>query len=277
MNQCIQAAESMFNMSIPAPAISPLKRKSIGDASDQAFKKQAVGSPGDASPYSSIPRNVGTHSPGVAQPVNIQPRPNGFPPPTLGNITPVTPISQNVILPPRRRGRPPKAETLARQGASQSSHYAPISPAPIAPSPVQPIAPRLQSPGPSPGSAYQVWSAAGPDAKSKKKRSQPAGDRQLTLPDTVPRTVHPALNSDPDARQTSGPVTEYPEWRSRAPALEPLQGGHGPATKGPTLPPILPPPPSPNAVVEERSRSRETSTPVPLEPTRQGGHAATVD
>ncbi|KAK0646282.1 hypothetical protein B0T16DRAFT_390740 [Cercophora newfieldiana] len=271
MNQCLRAAEAMFNMAIPPPAISPLKRKSISDMGDHASKKQAIGSPGEASQYA-IPRNVSTQSPGLGQPVNIQPRPNGYPPPTLTPSTPITPISQNVVLPPRRRGRPPKAETLARQGAQQPAHYPPISPAPIAPSPVPHLAPRPPSP------SYQVWSATPPEAKSKRKGRQSAGDKQLPLPETVPRTIHGAPSSEPDTRQIGGPSTEYLDWRERPPVREPFRGGPSPIPRESTLPPILPPPRSPQPPLEGAARAREPPTSTSLEQqTRQGGHAAAVN
>ena len=263
MNQCLRAAEAMFNMPIPLPAFSPLKRKSIGEMGDHASKKQAVGSPGEASPYA-IPRNVSTHSPGIGQPVNIQPRPNGYPPPTHTPNTPITPISQNVVLPPRRRGRPPKAETLARQGAPQPAHYPAISPAPIAPSPVQNIAPRPPSPGP----AYQVWSATPPETKLKRKGRQSGGDKQLPLPETVPRTIHGTPSSDPDTRQMAGPNPEYLDWRERASTQEPFRGGPSPIPRESTLPPILPPPRSPQPPIDGGLRVREPPTTTSLEQTR---------
>lgn len=279
MNQCLRAAESMFNMPIQPPTITPLKRKSIGDIGDHAPKKQVLGSPGEASPYA-IPRNVSTQSPGLGQPVNIQPRPNGFPPPTLPPNAPITPISQSVVLPPRRRGRPPKAETLARQSAPQTAHYTPISPAPIVPSPIQAIAPRPQSPGP----AYQVWPAAPPDPKSKKKGRQTASDKQLPPPETVPRTLQSAPGSETGTRQTVGPSAEYVDWRERTSGREPAQRPSVLAARElsrelplPPISPSMPPPRSPQPPLEPGTQARETPTTTSLEQTRQGGHMATVN
>ncbi|KAK5652485.1 hypothetical protein OQA88_10387 [Cercophora sp. LCS_1] len=275
MNQCIRAAESMFNMPMVPPAISPLKRKSIGDIGDHISKKQAVASPGEVSPFT-MARNVSTQSPGLGHPVNIQPRPNGYAPSVLPPTAQVTPISQNVVLPPRRRGRPPKAETLARQSGSQPGHYPPISPAPIAPSSVQAIAPRPQSPGS--GSAYQVWSAAAaPETKAKKKGRQPAGDRQLPPPETVPRTVQGTSSAEADTRQVPGPNTEYHEWRGGPSARELLQGGSSSGQLGPSLPPILPQPRSPQPPLEGAHRAREPPTTTSLEQARPGSHTATVN
>lgn len=271
-------------MSIPPPAILSLKRKSVSDLGDHASKKQAVGSPGE-SPYA-VPRTVGTQLPGAGQPINIQPRPNGYPPLALNTPnTPITPITQNVVLPPRRRGRPPKAESLARQSVSQTAHYQPISPAPIAPSPASAPAftPRPHSPAP----AYQVWSATPPEPKSKRKGRPPAGDKPLPL-EAVPRTVHPTPASETDAKQVAtGSRTEYSDWSERVAARE--QPQLGPARRDAPLPPMntsLPlPPRSPQPLIEARvhTHTRETpgtasTTPTanPLEPTRQGGHAATA-
>jgi len=273
MNQCLRAAEAMFNLTIPPPAISPLKRKSFSELSDHIPKKQAIGSPGEGSPYA-IPRNPNTQSPGLGQPVNIQPRPNGFPPHTLTPGTAITPISQNVVLPPRRRGRPPKAETLARQGVQQPSHYPPISPAPIAPSPVQYIAPRPPSPGP----AYQVWSATPAEAKAKKKLHAITDDKSPSS-ETVPRTIRSTPSSEPDARQTGGSNTDsYHDWRERASAREPFRGVPSPASRDTTLPPILQPSRSPQAPLEGAQRPREPPTATTLEQqTRPGGNTATVN
>jgi len=244
-------------MQIQPPTISPLKRKSISEMAEHASKKQVLGSPGDASPFA-IARNVNTQSPGLGQPVSIQPRPNGYPPPTLTPSTPITPLSQNVVLPPRRRGRPPKAETLARQGASQPTHYPPISPAPLAPSPAQPLAPRPPSPGPS----YQVWSAAPQEPKAKRKGRHPASDKQLPPPETIPRTLHGTPGSESDTRQVAGLSAEYGDWRDR------------PSAGRDTLPAILPLPRSPQP---PGVPAREPPTTTSMEQTRQGGHTAAVN
>ena len=283
MNQCLRAAEAMFNMSIPPPTISPLKRKSFGELGDHPSKKQAVGSPGDASPYG-LPRNISTQSPGVAVPVNIQPRPNGLPAANAPTNMP-NPISQNVVLPPRRRGRPPKAETLARQGLPQLAHYAPISPAPIAPLPVQQaIAPRHQSPAP----AYH-WSptTAARDTKAaKKKGRQSGGDKQLSPPESVPRTLHPAPHAEADPRQDMRPASsgqrstgEHSDWRETVSGPTHSPGSGRRETQLPPMHTLPPPPPSPQPPLERGPQMREpppTSTPG-LDQARHGSHAGTVN
>lgn len=282
MNQCLRAAEAMFNMSIPPPTISPLKRKSFSEMGDHPSKKQAVGSPGDASPYG-LPRNVNTQSPGVALPVNIQPRPNGFPAANAPTNTP-DPISQNVVLPPRRRGRPPKAETLARQGLAQPAHYPPISPAPIAPSPAQQaIAPRHQSPAP----AYH-WSptTAARDTKPKKKGRQSGGDKQPSPPESVPRTLHPAHHAEADPRHDMRPASsgqrstgEHSDWRETVSGPTHPQGSGRRETQLPPMQTLPPPPLSPQPPLERGPQTREpppTST-TGLDQARHGGHAGTVN
>ena len=270
-------------MSIPAPTISPLKRKSFSEMVDHPSKKQAVGSPGDASPYG-IPRNVNTQSPGVVHPVNIQPRLNGFPTVNVPANSP-NPISQNVVLPPRRRGRPPKAETLARQGVAQQAHYAPISPAPIAPSPVQAIAPRPQSPAPS----YQVWSptTTAPETKVKKRARQSGSDKQLPPAEMVPRTLHPTHHAEVEPRQDMRPASsghrsagEHSDWRETVSGPTHPPGTLGSGRREPQLPPIhtLPPPRSPQPPTERGPHSRETPpTTTGLDQARPGSHAGTVN
>lgn len=263
MHQCIRATENMFNTPFQPPAISPLKRRSFGDIGDHAPKKRALESPGESSPYA-LPRSINTQSPGIGQhPVNIQPRPNGYPPPTLTPSTPITPITHSVVLPPRRRGRPPKAESLARQSASQT--YQPISPAPIAPSPVQPIAPRPSSPV----SAYQVWSANPQEPKPKKRGRQSASDKQPPQ-EAVPRTVQGTPGSEADTRQAAGPL-DYHDWRDRPPRADPSQPSPGPAPRE-QLPPmssLLSPHRTPLPPFDGSVHGREPPTTTgPLEPTR---------
>ena len=244
MNQCLRAVENMVNMPIPQPIISPLKRRSVGDAGDHAAKRQVVGSPGELSPYPMI-RPASAQPLGQGRPVDIKPRSNGLPPLNLTPNATMNPISQNFVLPPRRRGRPRKAETLAHQGAPQMAHYPPISPAPIAPSPVQAIAPRPQSPA----AAYQVWSATSEDSKSKKKGRQTLGGKPPLQSETVPRTVQGGSAPETDSRQMAVPSAEYGDWRERSSGREPAQRPTAPAPRElprelqlPPISPSLPPP-----------------------------------
>ncbi|KAK3333138.1 hypothetical protein B0T19DRAFT_117750 [Cercophora scortea] len=255
MRQCYRAAEAMFNTPIPAPVISPLKRRSVGDLSEHASKRQAVASPGEApSPYA-MPRNIGMQLP------SIQPRPNGYP-----SINPPAPAPTPSVVPPRRRGRPPKAETMARQNISQIIQYQPISPAPIAPSSGQAMAPQPHSPGPGGYPGYQI--AGVPDSKSKKRGRQSGPERQI-LPETVPRTVQGTSSSEAGARPAAA---EYYDWREDREQRR--NSGPGPVPLEPPIAPHhqLPPPRSPHPPL---AHARETAS-APVEQPNQETPAAAV-
>ncbi|KAK3692904.1 hypothetical protein B0T22DRAFT_30480 [Podospora appendiculata] len=256
MNQCLRAAEAMFNTPIPAPAISPLKRRSVGDLNEHVSKKQAVASPGEASSPYAMPRNFSMQLP------SIQPRPNGYPP-----MNPPVPAPAPTVVPARRRGRPPKAETMARQNTSQIIQYQPISPAPIAPSSGQAMAPQPQSPGPGGYPGYQIVGVS--DPKSKKRGRQSGPERQI-LPETVPRIVQGTSGSETGARQAAA---EYYDWREDREQRR--NSGPGPVPLEPPIAPHhqLPPPRSPHPSL---ARARETTT-TPLEQPNQETPAAVPD
>ena len=218
MNQCIRTAESMFNMPFAPPLIMPLKRQSIVDIDDHISKKQAVVSHGDLSPYA-IPRGFGGQAAGVPQPVNIQPRPNGY--------VPLPPKPRKSVASPtvaptgRRRGRPSKAESLARQTASQIMPYQPITPAPITPSHGPTGTPQPHSPGYGVYSGHQISSASLSDPKPNKSGGRQGGatDKRPPPLENIPRTVQGGPGSAEVAHGQgmtgSGPPPEagYRDWR----------------------------------------------------------------
>ncbi|KAH7631636.1 hypothetical protein B0T09DRAFT_106260 [Sordaria sp. MPI-SDFR-AT-0083] len=195
VNQCIQAYSSMVSRpSFQRPILSPQKRNSVDDSEDHYAKRRAVG-PAEERPLYSPMRSYG-HQPfptPIAQPVNIQPRPNGLPSP---GIPP--PLTSTLSAAPtgRKRGRPKKDESRARQNMPQPNQ--PIAPAPaVAPSPrtavstSQPLSPL--STGYHNSGLYRyspVTSPYDPVAASK------SGQHSLPHPESsVPRTLHMTSSS----------------------------------------------------------------------------------
>lgn len=255
MNQCLHAAEIMFNMPMPPPVISPLKRKSLGDLPDHFSKRQAVASPGEASPRAIQPA-IGT------QPVNIQPRPNGYNAAPLAPSPPVSATPYNPA-PTRRRGRPPKSV----QNTWQVSTYPPISPAPIAPSPAPVTAPQPHSPSVRAPLAFQAPPQMPSDQRSKKR----------PLLDILPRPAPGAQGSDPALRSLM-PGGEHQDKRvdtsrrggSRAQTAEPGTRETPASAHSPIQ--ILPRPRSPHPHPSSREPiARPGSTGPALEPLKREG------
>ncbi|KAM7223817.1 hypothetical protein V8F06_000833 [Rhypophila decipiens] len=308
MKQCIHAAEVMFNAHVPPPTISPLKRRSIGDISEHAPKRQAIASPGEMSPYL-IPRAVNAH-PGAAsqqqqyqhhhqqqqqqqqqQPINIQPRPNGYP---SSNQPPPMPAAA-VAPTARRRGRPPKAESSRQNNQIRIMPYQPITPAPLAPSPraaTAPTAPQPHSPGPGPLSLYQISPGGSlSDPKLKRKGHQEGSDQYLP-PESVPRAAQRSTPSNEDVgyhrHQAPASESEYhTEWReaARSHREDQLRRSSGPILLEPPLtphsnpglhPPLSPhPPPSPHhSTLGMGHQAREASTTTEIQRTHRESHSA---
>ncbi|KAK3375104.1 hypothetical protein B0H63DRAFT_267268 [Podospora didyma] len=284
MNQCLYAAETMFNMQIPPPAIQPLKRKSLGDLGDHIPKKLAAIHPtlGDTAPYA-VPRNFGLQPAGAVQPVSIQPRPAGYTPIAQAPNPPSSgPTPSSAPPAGRRRGRPPKVDAT-RQNPPQMIAYQPITPAPIAPSPgPQNIAPQPRSPGPSqaPGghALYQIQTTSIPELKPKRKGRPSAVDKQ-SLPETPPGTAGGPSSSETCSRPSDGPATKYQDWREIAPRRE-HDANSGPIPREPPLPSMNSPlPPSRNlhAALGVGTHVRETTSTTLEQQARQGGHTAVVN
>ncbi|KAL2017686.1 hypothetical protein VTK56DRAFT_1846 [Thermocarpiscus australiensis] len=276
MSQCLHAAEVMFNTPMPPPIISPLKRRSVGDLAEHGSKRRAVASPGDTSP--SGPSHSANVQPAVTtQPVNILPRPNGYPTTTLvssstGSAMPIIPVQTG-----RRRGRPPKAV----QNTWQVSTYPPLSPAPIAPSPAPTIAPQPHSPGLGATPAYQALPHGPPDPKMNKR----------PLPEIAPRPAQGVQSLEPAARSPLGPGREYQDRREE-PLLREYYHAQSaePAAREPSssahTPRILPRPLSPHShsswreparpALTEPTDFREISPATPLEPMKNESHATTA-
>jgi hypothetical protein len=236
-------------MHFPPPTMPSLKRKSFDDISEHMSKRQAVASPTESQPYSSS-RSFGSVQPASIQPVNIQPRPsqNGYTgSPSISSPLVPTPTNSSGGT-GRKRGRPSKAdkEAWARQNASQSTGYTPISPAPIAPLPGPPAPPQTYSPGPNTAapSAYPAPTAnAAPatpagsatETKGKKRGRAQAPTTSAAVSPVVPKQEHPETVSHTDPRTCSSDPTEQhhaalPErldWRDKIreqiPAPAPLE------------------------------------------------------
>jgi hypothetical protein len=237
MSQCLHAAEAMFQVPMPPPVISPLKRKSLGDLPDYVSKRQAIASPDEVSPRGFIPGPGIQPAPG-AHPVSIQPRPNGYVPgpPVLAPAVSASPYNPTPTS--RKRGRPPKAI----QNTWQVSTYQPITPAPAAPSPATTAAPQPHSPGVH--AHHGAYSTHGmPDPRARKR----------ALPEIAPRPV-----VEPLVRSPAVPGADYQNWRDETARKEYY---HGQAAEpeirerfSSTYTPILPRPRSPLPPMRELPR-----------------------
>jgi hypothetical protein len=246
MSQCLHAAEAMFNTPMPPPPmISPIKRKSQGDLEDYAPKRQAVESPGELSPRGF---SLGPNIQSATQPVNIQPRPNGYAPAPLPPLGPAPAVSASPYNPTptgRRRGRPPKSV----QNTRQVSTYPSIAPSPAASSGSQPHSPGLHG-APPPQSAAQGPS----DPKQKKK----------ALPDIAPRPVQGGPNSESAIRSPAVPGADYQSWREETSRRDyyQVQSSEPASRERPSsaYPPILPRPRSPYPLPPPGESARPAST-----------------
>ncbi|KAK4192072.1 hypothetical protein QBC35DRAFT_262475 [Podospora australis] len=271
MNQCLRAAENMFNTPMPPPLISPLKRKSFSDITDHFAKRQAIASPSEPPP-SGMSYPPSAYAP---QQVNIQPRPNGQGhQPSLSNPPAPAPATGPTPYPgpPRRRGRPPKSES--RQGNWQvTTPYPPITPAPAPLAPAPASAPVLAPQPNSPSFRVQPpYRYSMPDPKTGKK----------LLPEIAPRPPH-GVPLDPPMRSPTVPGSaggEYQERRDEGHRMEPPHSQSRQPMREITLPPhppVLPPPRSPHPQHQhhplDAPRPRETPPTTPREPLKQESHA----
>ncbi|KAK3391855.1 hypothetical protein B0T20DRAFT_488850, partial [Sordaria brevicollis] len=195
VRQCINAYNSMVRpSSFQRPMPSPQKRPSVDDSEDHYAKRRAVGPAEDRPPYSPMRPAYGQQpfpTP-LVQPVNIQPRPNGLPSP---GVPPAPPSTLNAAPTGRKRGRPKKDESRARQNMPQPNQPIAPAPTPIAPSPrtiistSQPLSPLS---GGYYNSSYRyspVASSYDPVAASK------SAQHSLPHPESVPRTLHMTSSS----------------------------------------------------------------------------------
>lgn len=256
MSQCLRMAEMMFNAPMPPPVISPLKRKSVGELPDQVLKRQAVVSPGETSPRG-LPLSASVMPCAGTQPVNIQPRPNGYCPAPSAPTPPVSAAAYTPAPTGRKRGRPPKTG----QNTWLVSTYPPITPAPIAPSPASTAASQPHSPGLRGHPAYHTTHQVPSGPKLKKK----------VLPEIAPRPAQGVLNLEPPVRSPALPGAEYQSWReettrreydqlqgSETAAREPALLGHTPTVPHPRTPHPHPSPREIRPTLPEPAQPRET-------------------
>ncbi|KAI1858311.1 uncharacterized protein JN550_012761 [Neoarthrinium moseri] len=186
MYQCMGAVEKILPVHFPQPPnLSTLKRKSIGEQSDQPLKRQAIITPTEPN----------------YPPRNIQPRPpaNGY------AAVPVS--SPSVTSTGKKRGRPSKAdkEAQARANYARSTEYAPITPAPLAPAVFAPQREYASSPG------YEI--VTNPlDAKGKRRSqfggnemSPTSGGYPLASPASTTETPRALPEPMEQLRQTQSP------------------------------------------------------------------------
>jgi hypothetical protein len=273
MSQCLHAAEAMFNTPMPPPLISPLKRPSLGELSDYGpNKRQALASPGEVSPRGFPPGPNSQPAPGT-QPVNIQPRPNGFPPGLPAPTPSVSATPYNPAPKARKRGRPPKST----QSTWQVSTYQNITPAPHPSSPA--FAPQPHSPHLPPPAAQQSPIQGQPDPKRAKKG----------LPEIAPRPPQGPPTAEPAAMLPGvpGAAMEYQKWREETSRRDYYQlhaSEPSPRERPTPFAPILPRPRSPLPPPRELARGASTeprhfaATPPPSapEPVRNDSQTTTT-
>jgi hypothetical protein len=224
MNQCLRAAEAMFDMHFSPPVLPMLKRKSFGDINEQTPKRQAIMSPMVDQQHPQA-RSFGAHNTASIQPISIQPRPspNGHPAPSPSISSPPVSATPPNVMPPRKRGRPSKAtrEVWARNKASQPGGYAPISPAPIAPSAAQSIPQQTYSPSPGATPVYQVSPGSAPEIRPKKQTRTQAADKKQQTED-IPRSVQ----GSPETMDQNPPRTGFDYgWRDNPRGVDQKQAG----------------------------------------------------
>ncbi|KAH6636245.1 hypothetical protein F5144DRAFT_172118 [Chaetomium tenue] len=273
MSQCLHAAEAMFNTPMPPPLISPLKRPSLGELSDYGpNKRQALASPGEVSPRGFPPGPSSQPAPGT-QPVNIQPRPNGFPPGLPAPSPSVSATPYNPAPKARKRGRPPKST----QSTWQVSTYQNITPAPHPPSPA--FAPQPHSPHLPPPAAQQSPIQGQPDPKRAKKG----------LPEIAPRPPQGPPTAEPAAMLPGvpGAALEYQKWREETSRRDYYQlhtfeppPRERPASFAPILPrprsPLPPPRELPRGASTEPRHFAATPPPSAPEPVRNDSQTTTT-
>ncbi|KAK3494872.1 uncharacterized protein B0T23DRAFT_394945 [Neurospora hispaniola] len=252
VNQCIQAYNSMVSRpSFQKPILSPRKRNSVDDSEDHYAKRRAVG-PAEERPLFSPMRPYG-HQPfpaPIVQPVNIQPRPNGLPSPGV----PASTSTLSAAPTGRKRGRPKKDESRARQNMPQPNQ--PIAPAPIAPSPrtvvatSQPLSP-LSAGYHGYNSSYRYSPVASPYDPVAASKS---GQHSLLHPESVPRTLHMTSSSSEMGHRLVGDHSS--SWPGTVPGREHQQQQQQQQQQQPQQQPQTP-----------------TSLPTPMEPPVSSHHS----
>lgn len=259
LSQCMGAAEQLFPVQFPAPPNpTNLKRKSLGEISEEPTKRQAI--------------TTRTEPPLTQR--NIQPRP-----PSAG-YAPIAPASGTpaVTASGKKRGRPSKAdkEAQARAGFPRNITPAPLAPLVLAPQRAYASSPR-----------YEVSNGCA-DPRVK-KHEMDLGEAPVAPPAYPP----PPASSTGVPRALPEPMDQV-EDRTRSP---PERGPASTETRSPAVPPhrdiphtqtqYLPPHPlpQPNAPLYAAPRHpplyspQPMSRPDPIFPDRDrnrgvGGHMA---
>ncbi|KAK2004824.1 hypothetical protein LX36DRAFT_235676 [Colletotrichum falcatum] len=185
MEQCLAVTGQMLQGPMRIP---DLKRKSMTDLVDQPSKRLAVASPMEPpaqlpslasatqnlAPYPpmSVPSVLATPSqPHNPQLANIQPRPTSMESMGVPNGSSTSGQQQPASLPPRKRGRPSRADKVRQLRPLLPQHLTPLAPAPaprslVAESPTTPAESPAYSLSPGPATE-------GLNEPARRKRGRP--------------------------------------------------------------------------------------------------------
>ncbi|KEZ44821.1 hypothetical protein SAPIO_CDS2937 [Scedosporium apiospermum] len=236
LEQCFQAAESMFGAPISPPSLlreTPSTQQMPSSSSTTALAPHpslpTVPQPPEAFPTDSSLPPISAVTPGVAVPPNRSSTPQHVPiqprPPTTINGVPNLASSLSAEPPAkRRRGRPPRPKTLHnRSGAGGTKSLPPLAPLPPSstasqhlstPTPIAPLAESSTQRTLSP--AYSVSAGAnfeGLSAPRGQKRGPPVKDdeqQHSTSEAAASALGAQSMSSTPRPDSTPGPQREWP-------------------------------------------------------------------
>ncbi|KAK0621508.1 hypothetical protein B0T17DRAFT_617946 [Bombardia bombarda] len=215
LNQCYSAATEMLSRPVPRLNLPPLKR---GPTNDRDEYVPTIQSSYLARSHAPPPQTYGGSMPPSnpgGQLANIQPRPDGYVPPTAATRETSPARKKIAATGAKRRGRPPKNEMQPRQSGQRYLPPITAAPAPMASSPAAPAlsrSPVLGQGGLQHQYSLSAYNQPGSASEGGRETSrQPAAnDRQFT-PDSIPRTMSqpqgpPILEPNPGRSDERGPT-----------------------------------------------------------------------
>ncbi|KAG7147908.1 hypothetical protein HYQ46_003233 [Verticillium longisporum] len=257
VNQCLEAADAMFQTTVERPN---LKRKSMGELQEVPFKRRVLPAslghstqPSTLTPAAQLPAqsllNQSSLS-GSAQHVNIRPRPPRTGPPAPGE-TQLVPAA-------KRRGRPSRAD--------KAKSLRPVLPQLAPRTEPPPLAPHVPGSSTSSMSGVAVYPHDHAQSPAASRKSFSASPGPQTSPKLGRKRGRPS-NAD-KVNKATGEVEGALESYNRTPRLAPRETGvtssHGTqqaSRRQPDSPPISGPSPSRERVL------------APMQPLQQEGLA----